>query len=67
MVDVHKKRFIAGAICPACNHGDTLYILKSDDGVSRHCVECGFSEALGELDKSSPVGEWSPVRLTKPE
>ncbi len=62
-----KKRFIAGAVCPACNREDTLYVLKSEASASRHCVECDFSEDQSDLDKSSPVGEWSPVRLTDSE
>lgn len=67
MVEDRKKRFIAGAICPACNREDTIFMLKSENRVSRHCIECDFSEGLEELDNSSPVGEWSPVRLTNPK
>lgn len=62
-----QKRFIAGARCPKCNKEDTIYVLKNEVNPSRHCVECGFSESQSDLDKSSPVGEWSPVRLTDPE
>lgn len=67
MVDGHKKRFIAGASCPQCNREDTIYVQIGGDDPSRHCVECDFSEKQSDLDKSSPVGEWSPVRLTDPK
>ncbi len=61
------RRFIAGAVCPQCNREDTLYVLKTETSVSRHCVECDFSENQSDIDRSPAAGEWSPVRLTDPE
>lgn len=39
------KRFIAGAICPACGEQDKLYLVDGEDGQRvRACVRCDFSE-----------------------
>ncbi len=52
-----SRRFIAGAVCPACQEVDRTVIEAVTDGdtregntpivgVQRRCVACGFTEAL---------------------
>ncbi|MHC6223227.1 YheV family putative zinc ribbon protein [Pseudomonas sp. X10] len=49
-----KKRFVAGAVCPACSETDKL-MMWSEDGVPhRECVACGFSDTLNEQGLSIP-------------
>lgn len=44
------KRFIAGAVCPACGEMDTVQMFRCETGRDdRECVECGFSDAM-EVD-----------------
>lgn len=65
-----RKRFIAGATCPACGAQDRVYVLLNDDDqlISRHCVDCEFEEQVESMDENRPtdavVQEWTPVRLT---
>ncbi len=58
-----KKRFIAGARCPECSREDTIYTLKFEETMTRHCVECDFSEDLNDPAPTPQVGEWTPVKL----
>ncbi|TXS92318.1 YheV family putative zinc ribbon protein [Parahaliea aestuarii] len=39
----HRRRFIAGAVCPRCSEMDTIVVDADTD--ERECVACGFSEA----------------------
>ncbi|SDB33816.1 hypothetical protein SAMN02927930_01301 [Pseudidiomarina indica] len=41
-----RKRFIAGAECPACHLEDTLMLTVTGEQEEVHCVQCGhqFSE-----------------------
>ena len=43
-----KKRFIAGAVCPACSEQDKLMMWSEDDVPHRECVACGYSDTLNE-------------------
>ena len=36
------KRFIAGAVCPRCGVMDRIVV--SGDGVTRTCIDCGFTD-----------------------
>lgn len=63
MAPRQKRRFIASAVCPGCGATDTTYVLRGDDGVSRHCTRCEFSEVAGQ----SPAAVWEPVRLVDPD
>jgi uncharacterized metal-binding protein (TIGR02443 family) len=36
------RRFIAGAVCPRCGVMDRIVV--SGDGVTRSCIDCGFSD-----------------------
>ena len=61
-----KKRFIAGALCPACGKMDTIYVLMGDEGTSRHCCQCDFSESKPSVEGEDSQGAneiWEAVRL----
>jgi len=49
-----KKRFIAGAVCPACSEADKLKMWDEDGVPHRECVACGFSDTLNEQGLSVP-------------
>ena len=52
---MNKKRFIAGALCPACSLQDKLRMWRVEDGsVHIDCVNCGFSDTLGETETMEP-------------
>ena len=56
-----KKRFIAGATCPACGAVDKIYVLIREDGEkSQHCSKCDFSTS--ESDAGAETLE-DPVRI----
>ncbi|AIJ07922.1 MULTISPECIES: YheV family putative zinc ribbon protein [Edwardsiella] len=48
-----KKRFIAGARCPACHAIDSLALWQAneDEPVQAQCVRCGH-----RMTPSAPVG-----------
>lgn len=44
-----KRRFIAGAVCPACEQMDKVVMFDDENGQRwRECVACGFSDKLVE-------------------
>ena len=49
------RRFIAGAICPACKQQDKLFV--REEGALRicECVRCGHREALDR--EGNPVAD----------
>ncbi|MDE1167499.1 MAG: YheV family putative zinc ribbon protein [Pseudomonas sp.] len=49
-----KKRFIAGAVCPACSEPDKLKMWSVDDVPHRECVACGYSDTLNAQGQSIP-------------
>ena len=52
-----KKRFIAGAVCPACGKMDTM-MLYMEHGVEKvTCVDCGDTQVQtqAEVDKTCAV------------
>lgn len=49
-----KKRFIAGAVCPACEAQDTIKMWDVDDVPHRECVACGFADTLNAQGISVP-------------
>ena len=51
---VTKKRFIAGAVCPACSEPDKLMMWSENDVPHRECVNCGYSDTLNEQGLSVP-------------
>ncbi|EJT82644.1 hypothetical protein PPS11_45632 [Pseudomonas putida S11] len=53
-VNKTKKRFIAGAVCPACSETDKLMMWNEDGVPHRECVACGFTDTLNEQGLSVP-------------
>jgi len=49
----HRRRFIAGAVCPRCALMDKIVIDLDTD--QRLCVSCGFTEDRPGLRASSPL------------
>ena len=42
----HKRRFVAGAVCPRCSEMDKLVVYNEDGKDFRECVSCGFKEEM---------------------
>lgn len=57
------KRFIAGAVCPACSAMDTIRMYELDGVPNRECVSCGYADTLDERGNSVP--REVPTRVTK--
>ena len=53
-VNRSPKRFIAGAVCPACSEPDKLKMWNVDGVPHRECVACGFTDTLNEQGLSVP-------------
>jgi uncharacterized metal-binding protein (TIGR02443 family) len=53
-VVITRKRFIAGAVCPACSEPDKLMMWSVNDVPHRECVGCGYSDTLNEQGNSVP-------------
>ena len=58
-----KKRFIAGAVCPACSEMDKIQMWDVDGVPHRECVACGFSDTLDAQGNSVP--REVPTRVNK--
>lgn len=68
MADSHKpgtvRRFIAGAVCPACGLVDKIYVETDGKTVTRKCNRCDFTESLDpDGGDQMPAGDWQPVRF----
>lgn len=63
-----KKRFIAGAVCPACQKQDALQWWEENHIEHVQCVECGHQEQKTPqtLEHSSRQDE-SMIGIFKPE
>ena len=48
------KRFIAGAVCPACSAMDTIKMYEVEDVPHRECVQCGYTDTLDARGNSVP-------------
>ena len=55
----HRRRFIAGAVCPRCARMDKIVVDLDTD--LRECVSCGFSE---ERPQSGSTAEL-PTRVSR--
>ncbi|MDB5980316.1 MAG: DNA-binding protein [Pseudomonas sp.] len=67
-----KKRFIAGAVCPACSEPDKLMMWSENDVPHRECVGCGYSDTLNDQGLSVPkeLGtrvNTAPVKVADPK
>ncbi|MDP3816624.1 YheV family putative zinc ribbon protein [Pseudomonas sp.] len=49
-----KKRFIAGAVCPACSEMDKIQMWDEAGVPHRECVACGYADTLDERGNSVP-------------
>lgn len=49
----HRRRFIAGAVCPRCALMDKIVVDLDTD--QRICVSCGFCEPRPGLPEGAPV------------
>lgn len=52
-----KKKFIAGAVCPACKAQDTLVVWRENNIERAECVKCGHQLAQPEADVSGHVDD----------
>jgi uncharacterized protein len=50
-----QKRFIAGAVCPACQVMDGIRMWEVDEVPHRDCVHCGYSDTLNAQGNSIPT------------
>ena len=53
-MNISKKRFIAGAVCPACSEMDKIQMWDEDGVPHRECVACGYADTLDERGNSVP-------------
>jgi uncharacterized protein len=51
---VSKRRFIAGAVCPACSEMDKIQMWDEGGVPHRECVACGYADTLDERGNSVP-------------
>ncbi|WP_071871666.1 YheV family putative zinc ribbon protein [Atopomonas hussainii] len=56
-----QKRFIAGAVCPACSEMDKLRMWQVDGVPHRECVACGYADTLDE--RGNAVSRELPTRV----
>ena len=54
-----RKRFIAGAECPACQAQDTLQLLIEGDKEQVSCVQCGHT--FSERSEQTPAKTSAPA------
>lgn len=62
-----KKRFIAGAVCPACSEMDKIQMWDVAGVPHRECVACGFSDTLDAQGNSVPRELGTRVNQTAPK
>ncbi len=55
----HRRRFIAGAVCPRCGEMDKIIV--DMDTQTRECVACDFSEARPQDGAASEL----PTRVSR--
>lgn len=62
-----RKRFIAGAECPACNAQDTLMLTIKGEQEEVSCVQCGhtFSERGAKPPATEQAGASAPTGPSK--
>ena len=63
VADGVKKRFIAGAVCPACGAEDKIYVLAQPAGDLRACSACHFSDQRPVSGQDDDGSEWFAIRL----
>lgn len=63
--DTPPKRFIAGAVCPACGATDTIRMWNVEGVAQRSCAVCGFGDTLDEQGHARP--NELPTRISQPK
>ena len=48
------KRFIAGAVCPACEAMDSIRMWDEQGVPNRECEACGYADTLNAQGQSVP-------------
>lgn len=66
-MSITMKRFIAGAVCPACSEMDTLKMWSEEDVPHRECVACGYSDTLNAQGQSIPRELGTRVNKAEPK
>ncbi|WNW12647.1 YheV family putative zinc ribbon protein [Pseudomonas sp. DTU_2021_1001937_2_SI_NGA_ILE_001] len=64
---VTPKRFIAGAVCPACSESDKLKMWSEDGVPHRECVSCGYTDTLNDQGLSVPKELGTRVNRAEPK
>src|SRR5690606_38444396 len=64
---VTAKRFIAGAVCPACSATDIIKMWDVDEVPHRECVVCGYADTLNAQGQSVPSELGTRVNQVKPK
>jgi uncharacterized metal-binding protein (TIGR02443 family) len=59
----HRRRFVAGAVCPRCEQMDKIAIDLDTD--QRVCVHCGFAEDRPGLPAEAPKSLELPTRVSR--
>ncbi len=62
-----RKRFIAGAKCPACQAQDSLAMWRENNVDVVECVECGYENARAERGREQyerGAGDWHLFLMT---
>ncbi len=66
-LNIGKKRFIAGAVCPACSELDKIQMWDVDGVPHRECVACGYADTLNEQGQSVPKELGTRVNKAAPK
>ena len=67
-----KKRFIAGAVCPACHKQDTLRWWQENEIEMVECVACHHTDrrvpqSVTDSEQLSPEAKQQVIGIFKPE
>ena len=62
-----RKRFIAGAVCPACSALDRIQMWDVDGVPHRECVACGYADTLNAQGQSVPRELGTRVNKASPK
>lgn len=63
---VTTKRFIAGAVCPACSGTDCIKMWDVDGVPHRECIDCGYADTLNAQGQSVPMELGTRVNKVQP-
>lgn len=61
-LEIIKKQFIAGAVCPECDVVDRIVVEVTVEAVTeaqlsrRRCVDCGFADEFSSTQKNLASG-----------